>query len=46
MASEEERARVLAALRARLRAERALINAHFHAFSAAIRATLSPRSEP
>lgn len=46
MATDEERARVLAALSARLRAERALINAHFRAFFGAIRATLSPRSGP
>jgi hypothetical protein len=46
MATDEERARVLASLRARLQAERSLIEAHFDAFSAAIRATLAPRSGP
>lgn len=46
MASEPERARARAALRARLGRERALIDAHFAAFSAAIRATLAPRSAP
>lgn len=46
LATPEERARVLAALWTRLRTERALIDAHFRAFSAAIRATLGPRSDP